>query len=172
MPGAMEATKSPGAIGSIAMNESRLPHPYCPTCSYDLTGISPSEELYTCPECGRSVTKEDAHFIPWYIGPTKKLIWISSIPPAVLFAILVSLTWVPFGIDILPIYLAFLGIAFLWFLGVASFFAYRVSKWTGPNDWSGPSGTFTKIMAGSIFYFIPIFFIWLVLFTAIQLGHH
>jgi hypothetical protein len=152
------------------MNESRLPHPYCPSCSYNLTGLEPSDELYTCPECGRSVTKEDAHFIPWYIGPTKKLIHIATIPPALFFAIIVSSFFLPSGLDFHPIFFGFLGLALLWFVGVATFFAYRVSKWKGPNDWSGPSGTFTKIILGSIFYFIPIFFIWLVLLLLVQLG--
>ena len=148
---------------------TKAPHPYCKECGYNLTGVPlPIPNLYTCPECGGFTNAKTASHLPWYIGPTKLPLIITTIPPSMIIAAITGQS-IPEYLD--PITLAIVAALTLsWFAMVALVIAFKVARYKGPNQWSGPSTTFTKITLQSIFWFPPVFAATWITLAAVQLG--
>ena len=153
------------------MKKRQLRYPVCPKCCYNLSDTPISEGgIYTCSECGVQVDNLTAHKPPSYIGNLGIPILVVSLPPLIVYLLGLLPVFIAQEIstraNLAAFFLLFSPITFLWILLVPFYYALRVSKWEGPNDWSSPTKTCFTILLLSLCYTVPVFlFFWILAFA-------
>ena len=100
------------------MSKSRLPHPTCPTCNYDLTGIEPDKaNRLTCPECNAFTSFDSAtQIVSRWRNIQRASVWILIAP-----ILIMCIGWVELQTMASPLILFVFGFISLFYLPLASF---------------------------------------------------
>jgi len=108
------------------MKSNTMPILYCPTCGYNLTGLTESR----CPECGEGFSRAELAAIGGIKHPSIVWFLVVLVLLPVVFALLVYKSFEPGTIRDLfePFALVFVGIYFLLSLGSSIFTARNIAR--------------------------------------------
>lgn len=126
-----------------------MSNPACPNCYYNLSGIPIENDQYQCPECGNSLTTNEAYQRPHYIVSTNKPILIGSLPFVIALAILLVPPFLMSTASARGGYMAgfilFTPATLLWPFFTSMHYAIKVKQYKGPDKRRGPFATFLVI---------------------------
>lgn len=127
--------------------------PICTCCGYNLTGLPIQDGRFTCPECDKYLTVQEAQSRPYYIRSLTKPTLIASLPPAAMLVLGIAPVLLLSTTDSRANYTAFFvlfsPVALVWCFVTAILYATQTRKYKGPKRLGGPTSVFLSIWIAS-----------------------